>query len=191
MNRCPELSDFDLSTREKLFKGKNIKNLKRVKLKVTFITDEGHHAVLSRQNILDSGNKDVGAMDFIDAHPLETCLRGGQRRVWMASEYNLSRDVVPIFQVFTLTSEGELVHREDLEQFIKQPDIITLKNTAIGFTTPAQPMLEAGAINEPIVMKLTALRKGDGYVCPKSFQFVYSPHYEGNCVYCDFNCDGH
>ena len=108
----------------------------------------------------------------------------------MASEYNLSRDVVPIFQVFTLNREGGLQHRPDLEQFIQQPEIITLKNTAIGFTTPAQPRLEEGAIKEPFVMKLTALRKGDGYVCPKSFQFVYSPCYEGNCVYCDFHCDG-
>ena len=145
---------------------------------------------ISRQTILDSGSKEVGAMDFIDAHPLETCLRGGERRVWMASEYNLSRDVVPIFQVFTLNSDGGLQHRPDLEQFIQQPEIITLKNTAIGFTTPPQPRLEEGAIKESIVMKLTALRKGDGYVCPKSFQFVYSPHYEGNCVYCDFHCDG-
>ena len=48
MNRCPQLSEFDLSAREKLFKGKNIKNLKRVKLKVTFITENSHHAVLSR-----------------------------------------------------------------------------------------------------------------------------------------------
>ena len=49
MNRCPQLSEFELSRREKLFKGKNIKNLKRVKLKVTFITEDSHsHAVLSR-----------------------------------------------------------------------------------------------------------------------------------------------
>ena len=48
MNRCPELSEFDLSTREKLFKGKNIKNLKRVKLKVTFITGDSRHSALSR-----------------------------------------------------------------------------------------------------------------------------------------------
>lgn len=190
MNRCPFLSSQDLAAREKLFKGRNIKNLKRVKLKVTFVTENGNHSVLSRQTILDSGNKDIGAMDFIDAHPLETCLKGGERRVWMASEYNLSRDVVPIFQVFTVNSAGELEHREDLQRFIKQPDIITLKNTAIGFTSPAQPMLEAGAIREPIVIRLTALRKGDGYICPKSFPFVYSPCYVGNCVYCDFHCDG-
>ena len=55
-------------------------------------------------------------MDFIDAHPLETCLRGGERRVWMASEYNLSRDVVPIFL-------DRLKHRPDLEEFIQQPKI--------------------------------------------------------------------
>ena len=48
MNRCPDLSEFDLSTREKLFKGKNIKNLKRVKLKVTFITGDSRHSALSR-----------------------------------------------------------------------------------------------------------------------------------------------
>ena len=74
MNRCPFLSRGDLEAREKLFKGKNIKNLKRVKLKVTFIIDGTHHAVLSRNTILDSGSKDIGAMDFLDAHPLETCL---------------------------------------------------------------------------------------------------------------------
>ena len=48
MNRCPQLSESELSAREKLFKGKNIKNLKRVKIKVTFITEKSHHAVLSR-----------------------------------------------------------------------------------------------------------------------------------------------
>ena len=52
-------------------------------------------------------------MDFIDAHPLETCLRGGERRVWMASEYNLSRDVVPIFQVFTVDSVKPATEAEE------------------------------------------------------------------------------
>ena len=37
----------------------------------------------------------------------------------MASEYNLSRDVVPILQ----DSQDRLQHRPDLEEFIQQPKI--------------------------------------------------------------------
>ena len=59
MNRCPQLSECELSAREKLFKGKNIKNLKRVKLKVTFITEDSHHAVLSRLVIQTQSYNDI------------------------------------------------------------------------------------------------------------------------------------
>ena len=35
--------------------------------------------------------------------------------VVVASEYTLSKDIAPIFQIFAPNSQGEFVHRPDLE----------------------------------------------------------------------------
>jgi len=175
---------------EKLYKGKNSKNLKRLRLKVDFYTDAFQFSVISPQTIVDSGNKDIGAMDFVDAHPLKSCSLGN-RFVAIVSEYNLSKDVSPIFQIFTSSvAQGEK-QRPDLELFLVQPDEkenqIVVRNTNITFRTPKQPMLDR--ILEEYTLKLAVRRNGDGYISSKKFSFEYETHSPGNCLECDWDID--
>ena len=43
--------------------------MKRVRIRVDFYSGESHLTAVSPQTIIDTGNKDIGAMDFVDAHP--------------------------------------------------------------------------------------------------------------------------
>ena len=70
MDRLQMEDEENVAIFEKFFKGKNSKNLKRVRLKVDFISDNKKISAISKQTIIDSGNKDLGAMDFVDAGPL-------------------------------------------------------------------------------------------------------------------------
>ena len=99
MDRLNNHDEGVISAFERLYKGKNSKNLKRLRLKVDFITDTFQYSVISPQTIVDSGNKDIGAMDFVDAHPRKSCTNGN-RMIIIISEYNLSKDITPIFQVY-------------------------------------------------------------------------------------------
>lgn len=171
---------------ETYFKGKNSRNLKRVRLKVDFVSESLNMSVVSKQTIVDSGNKDIGAMDFVDAGPLRSCCKG-DRLVVVASEYVLSKDIVPVFQMFTMNSSQELEQRPDLEEYLKQPDRVEIRNTAIMFYTPSQPCLTM--IKENFQLKLAIKRQGDGYICNKKFDFVYEPHIDGNCLHCDWEVD--
>ena len=187
MDRLNLSQEAQVAEYEKYFKGKNSKNLKRVRLKVEFIFDSGIcMSIISHQTIVDSGNKDIGAMDFVDAGPLRSCIKG-KRLVVVASEYILSKDIVPVFQVFTQDNNQDLVQRSDLEERIQQPDSVEIRNTAIIFSTPPQPLLHS--ITENFTLKLAIKRQGDGYICSKKFDFTYEPHSEGNCLHCDWMID--
>ena len=70
MDRLRTNDEKEIAKYEKLYKGKNSKNLKRLRLKIDFICDNLQTTVISSQTIVDSGNKDIGAMDFVDAGPL-------------------------------------------------------------------------------------------------------------------------
>ena len=72
MDRLEIDDEQEVAGFEKFFKGKNSKNLKRVRLKVDFLSETVDLSVVSRQTIVDSGNKDIGAMDFVDAGPLRS-----------------------------------------------------------------------------------------------------------------------
>ena len=116
---------------EKMFKGKNAKNMKRVRIKVDFITAKNHHTTVSAQTIIDTGNKDIGAMDFVDAHPQKSCSRGG-RKVILISEYNLCKDIRPVFLIYTEDqTTGDEEERPDLEHFLVQPQDCEIRNTQV------------------------------------------------------------
>ena len=79
MDRLEIDDEQEVAGFEKFFKGKNSKNLKRVRLKVDFLSETVDLSVVSRQTIVDSGNKDIGAMDFVDAGPLRSVANYGSQ----------------------------------------------------------------------------------------------------------------
>jgi len=190
MDRLKTNDEEIIGKYERLYKGKNSKNLKRLRLKVDFYTDSFQYSVISPQTIVDSGNKDIGAMDFVDAHPRKSCTKGN-RLIIIVSEYNLSKDTAPIFQVFTTDPTSGETQRPDLEQFLVQPEendsSIEIRNTHIIFRTPHQPRIHM--IREKFTLKLAVKRNGDGYISNKKFDFEYDPHVNGNCLECDWDID--
>jgi len=190
-DRLGGTEDTPMENYEKLFKGKNVKNLKRLRLKIDFFTEDFHCSAISTRTIVDTGNKDIGAMDFIDAHPLLSCVKGN-RTIMMVSEYSLSKDVVPIFQIFTIDPIHQSeVHRVDLDHFLVQPEevkedsCIEVMDVHIIFRSPAQPRLEL--VTEPFAIKLAVKRNGDSNICSKKFNFKYIEHKgEDQCIMCCF-----
>jgi hypothetical protein len=59
----------------------------------------------SWDKIIDIGSKDIGALQLHDVTPLKSCSRGG-RKVVIISEYDLSAQTVPIFQLYN--KQGKL-----------------------------------------------------------------------------------
>lgn len=190
MDRLKTNDEEIIGKYERLYKGKNSKNLKRLRLKVDFYTDSFQYSVISPQTIVDSGNKDIGAMDFVDAHPRKSCTNGN-RLIIIVSEYNLSKDTTPIFQVFTTNPTSGETQRPDLEQFLVQPEendsSIEIRNTHIIFRTPKQPRIHM--IRENYTLRLAVKRNGDGYISNKKFDFEYESHVDGNCLECDWDID--
>jgi len=173
---------------ENLFKGReNAKNLKKVRLKVDFYNEMDIHcgSAVSPQTIIDTGSKEIGSMDFYDATPHKSCVEGG-RKVIMVSEYNLDKNVAPIFQVFDEFDE----HHPELDTLLIQPNKFSLKNQTIVFITPPQPRLQEIRANlRNFFIKLLAKRGGDGYTSNKTFNFTYLDHKFNCCPFCDFKID--
>eukprot|EP00092_Neocalanus_flemingeri_P040709 GFUD01044321.1.p1 GENE.GFUD01044321.1~~GFUD01044321.1.p1 ORF type:complete len:526 (-),score=134.62 GFUD01044321.1:546-1985(-) len=104
----------------------------------------------------------------------------------MVSEYNLAKDVSPIFQVYD--SFG--VHQPELDVFLAQPMKFNLKNQTIIFITPPQPRLsEIREHLKDYTIKLLAKRKGDGYTSLRMFNFRYIDHEFNQCPFCDYKVD--
>ena len=54
----------------------------------------------------------------------------------VASEYVLSKDIVPMFQVYSLDQDGlQMVHRPDLELRLRQPSEFEVRGAVITRTT--------------------------------------------------------
>jgi len=179
----------EIEFHEKFFKRKNSKNLKRIRLRVDFFQEDDIPLgiYISPQTIVDTGNKEIGAMEFYDATPLKSCVLGG-RKIIMVSEYNLDKKVLPMFQVHDSNDQ----HCPSLDHLLVQPDKdeINLKTQTIIFLTPRQPKLheiEAQLKNPKI--KLLAKREGDGYKGGTMFDFRYIQHVFGNCPFCDLKVD--
>ena len=50
----------------------------------------------------------------------------------VASEYVLSKDIVPMFQMYSLDQDGlQMVHRPDLELRLRQPSEFEVRNAVI------------------------------------------------------------
>jgi len=185
MDRLGKSHEDDVATYEKLFKGKNSKNMKRLRIKVDFITPFFHYSGVSLQTIVDTGNKDIGAMDFVEAHPLSSCSRGG-RRVMLVSEYPLSRSITPVWIVSGPDEEGEK-ERPDLTRLLVQPTEVEVRNTQVIFVTPAQPNLHC--LPPLHTIKLAVTRADDGHLS-NQFPWTFEAHEWGNCLQCDWDVDG-
>jgi len=172
---------------EEFFKKKHAKNLQRIRLKVDFYKENGDNcgSSISPQTIVNTGNKEIGSMDFYDATPHKSCVRGG-RKIIMVSEYNLSKDVSPKFQVYDKCDE----HRPEMDKYLIQPREFTVKNQTIIFLTPQQPKLsELRKRLHNYTIKLLGKRKGDGYTSNKMFNFRYIEHEMNQCPFCDYKVD--
>jgi len=183
------INDPDIITEyEKLYKGKNIKNMKKVRIKVVFFCESFQCEAISPQCIIDTGNKEIGAMDFIDCHPRKSCIKGN-RKIFMISEYNLSRDVAPILEVYKREGNN-WIQAPEYERILIQPSDplckLIVKNTQIVFNSPPQPNM--GLIPEDCEIWVAVKRQGDGHVTDKKFQFFYIPCEPGQCMYCDLGC---
>jgi len=179
---CPQT----LEMYEKIFK--NAKSLKRICLRVDFFTENDQPCGSSiSAPIIDTGNKEIGSMDFYDATPHKSCVQGG-RKVIMVSEYTLDKNVAPIFKVYDQNDQ----HHPELDTFLVQPhkDEVNLKNQTIIFITPKQPRLdEIGTYLANYKIKLLGKRMGDGYESNKMFNFRYIEHQFNNCPFCDHKVD--
>jgi len=174
---------------EQFFKKEHGTNLKRVRLRVDFFTEynEPFGFSISPQTIIDTGNKQIGSMDFYDATPHKSCVNGG-RKIIMVSEYNLAKDVSPVFQVY----DGFDVHRPEFDNYLAQPpkNEFNLKNQTIVFITPPQTrLMEIKEHLRNYTIKLLAKRKGDGYTSNKTFNFRYIDHQPNQCPFCDYKVD--
>lgn len=181
-NNDPDL----IAEYEKLYKGKNIKNMKKVRIRVVFFCESFQCEAVSPQCIIDTGNKEIGAMDLVDCIPRKSCVNG-KRKIIIVSEYILSRDVAPIFQVFR--REGETWSQApEYERLLIQPSNpdskVEVKKLQIIFDSPPQPNLRL--IPEDCEIWVAVKRKGDGQVTDKKFQFFYLPCWPDQCMFCDF-----
>ena len=179
-------SNAILNKLEKCFKGAEFgKNMKQVKLKVDlrdYNTNELIASSLSSQTICDYTNMHIGPLDLADASPLKSCMEGG-RKIIIASEQKLPKDVVPIFQIWS----GE-TQMKDLEKYLNQPFDIQVRQDSIIFLTPPQKNL-AGMDWTILTLKLVVRRIGDQHISNKKFTFRYVPHNIKNCMFCFDNLD--
>merc|ERR1711936_402517 len=160
-------------------------NMTKIRVKVSFYDEAGNYfcSAISPQTVVDNGNKKLGCLEIYDCHPRKSNPDGG-RKIMMISEYTLSDDVVPRFEVYD--AEGH--QREDVEEYIVQPikssSTMAIKNaTAIIFLTPQQPHWDTIQNLIPgYSLKLVAYREGDGRKS-RALDFDYTTS-------CDHQMDG-
>lgn len=106
----------------------------------------------------------------------------------MISTHLMTKDVIPIFQLYNRT--GDRI--EEMEHLINQPDqssYLSLKESII-LITPPQPNIET-LMKCGLLIKLLGLRLSDGCESKKyTLNYVPSDYYDP-CIFCDLNHDGH
>merc|ERR1719219_2841257 len=160
-------------------------NMTKIRVKVSFYDEAGNYfcSAISPQTVVDNGNKKLGCLEVYDCHPRKSNLDGG-RKIMMISEYTLSDDVVPRFELYD--AEGH--QRENVEEYLVQPikssSTMAIKNaTAIIFLTPRQPHWDTIKNLIPdYSLKLVAYREGDGRKS-RALAFDYT-------TACDHQMDG-
>ena len=158
----------------------------KIRVKVSFYDEAGNYfcSAISPQTVVDNGNKKLGCLEIYDCHPRKSNPDGG-RKIMMISEYTLSDDVVPRFEVYDAEGhQREDVERKYLVQPIKSSSTMVIKNaTAIIFLTPRQPHWDTIQNLIPgYSLKLVAYREGDG-MKSRALAFDYTTS-------CDHQMDG-
>eukprot|EP00091_Calanus_sinicus_P025024 TRINITY_DN9311_c0_g1_i1.p1 TRINITY_DN9311_c0_g1~~TRINITY_DN9311_c0_g1_i1.p1 ORF type:complete len:352 (-),score=52.01 TRINITY_DN9311_c0_g1_i1:102-1157(-) len=172
MDAGKDYSNSIVNNLEKCFKGAEFgKNMKQVRLKVDlrdYNTNEILASHLSEQTIVDYTNMHIGPLDLADASPLKSCMEGG-RKVIIASEQKLPKDVEPIFQTWS----GE-THMEDFEKYLTPITDFEIRLDSIIFITPRQTNLSILAGNN-LTPKPAVRRIGDNHISRKSSIFAMFP----------------
>ena len=178
------------------YKKKTATNIKKLKLKVEIFNLETNmliHSAIS-PSICDTASKEHGAMDFAEASPLRGCSKGG-RKVLMVAENQIAKDVEPVFLLYDQNGQ-RLEEMEDIltqpndERFPDAKNVSVMKETII-FITPPQPNIEM-VMRNGWTIKLAGLRKSDGFVSTKKFNFNYMPDdYYEPCIFCELRPDGY
>jgi len=178
------------------YKKKTATNIKKLKLKVEIFSLETNMLIYSAisPSICDTASKEHGAMDFVEASPLRGCSKGG-RKVLMVAENQIAKDVEPVFLLYDQNGE-RLEEMEDIltqpndERFPDAKNVSVMKETII-FITPPQPNIEM-IMRNGWRIKLAGLRKSDGFVSTKKFNFNYMPDdYYEPCIFCELRPDGY
>jgi len=171
------------------FRGRSSSNIKRVRVKVEIycnVTGSLLHSSVSSP-ICDTGSKDHGLMDFVEAGPLSGCANGG-KKVLMNSESTLSKEVMPRFLLYGADGDTRLLEEEHLLAQPSSEDVMVSKNTLF-FITPPQPNME-DIFNNGWVLKLAAMRMSDGLISSTKFVFKCFPNdFFDPCFHCLMNPD--
>ena len=99
------------------FTGTNNPNLKKFRLKAEFHSLGSLVETATSDTIIDTGDRNVGAMEIQNVIPQKSGVAGGSE-VCMISEFPLASDVIPVFRV--VNSEGQSC--PEWEGRINQPD---------------------------------------------------------------------
>ena len=171
---------------QETFTAKNKVNLTRFRIKVNFIKLPSpwasHNLDLPSESAGEATSEDIldtgeWALDLFFVTPRESCLSGGHE-ITLTSEYDIKKDVRPIFQVYDENDEPcELV------QSLNQPKIKSVsskndlgsyigKKTSFILITPAQKKELCLELKEKN-LKLKILLKREKYVSQKKFEFKY------------------
>jgi len=184
---------------EECFTAKSKVNLTMFRIKVNFYKETGsqvtdwvsHPLLLTKpvdeaisQDILDTGE---WALDLFHVSPRVSCLDGGHE-ITLISEYDLKKDVVPVFQVY-----DEQNQPCELNERLNQPKIkcgtsdsdhgmYIGKKTSFIMLCPAQGRgLLAELTNRRLKLKI--LIKRGKYVSQNKFDFQYLEVSGSNCPY--------
>ena len=171
------------------YTGKNVQNLKKMKLKVDVFALQTGALLVSKvsEAICDTASKTYGAMDLYYAPPLRSCETGG-RKVMMISEFISAKGVEPRFQLYD-ESGSRLKNVEEMEIVQPEKDKVMRSRNSIVFISPRQPLAEI-IMQNGWQVKLVARRTSDGLVSKHKFIFEFVPHdFYSPCVFCDICLD--
>ena len=174
------------------FDGKNKDNKykMRIKIEVYLLNDKNMLAASTISDpIKNTDSKSVGALKLHDISVSQCCSRGG-RKVMMVSEFPISSEVAPRFQLWGPDGRED-TDTEDV--FLKQPEHFHSVQGAIIFMTPGQPNLHSILEND-LKIKLAAHRPSDDTESEAfDFQYVLCGEEQNSsfvcCVFCSYNLD--
>ena len=185
------ISEVDQKNVLSCFDGKNKDNKYKMRIKVeVYLLNADNMLAASTIScpIKNTDSKSVGALKLHDIVPRQSC-SGGGRKVVMVSEFPISNDVSPRFQLWG--PDGRL-DTDAEDAFLKQPEQFHSVQNTIFFMTPKQPNMQSILEND-LKIKLAAYRPFDDTESEAfDFQYVLCEEDQNTsyvCVFCSCNFD--